>query len=197
MICFEVMINGKKICTAGVGDAGVLSALLTFVKRPKGSEETQGNQDQGKSESIDLRVGGIANVDPETSEHVDWLHQYLSVGDEISIKVIEAAKCDPPSSKETSYLQCSFCGKKQSEVLKLIAGPTNYICNGCVGDCSRAIADGEPTGAITLVLGKQGEARCSFCGKKPAEVDRVVGMPTAHICSECIKICGEILKEDT
>jgi hypothetical protein len=194
MICFEVTINGEKACTAGVGDAGVLSTILTFAKR---FEESQENQDQGKSEHIDLRVGGIANVDAETSEHVDWIHRDLSPGDEISIKVIEAAKCDRPASKETSYLRCSFCGKKQSEVLKLIAGPTNYICNECVYDCSQAIAEGEPIGAITLVLGKQAEARCSFCGKKPVEVDRVVGNTVAHICIECIKVCGEIVRDDT
>ncbi len=32
---------------------------------------------------------------------------------------------------------CSFCGKKQSEVLKLIAGPNNiYICDECISICS-------------------------------------------------------------
>ncbi len=29
-------------------------------------------------------------------------------------------------------LACSFCGKKQSEVWKLIAGPKAFICNECV-----------------------------------------------------------------
>lgn len=27
---------------------------------------------------------------------------------------------------------CSFCGKRRSEVRKLIAGPTAFICDGCV-----------------------------------------------------------------
>ena len=31
-------------------------------------------------------------------------------------------------------LACSFCDKNQREVAKLIAGPTVYICDGCVGD---------------------------------------------------------------
>ena len=30
-------------------------------------------------------------------------------------------------------LYCSFCGKSQHEVRKLIAGPTVYICDECVG----------------------------------------------------------------
>lgn len=33
-------------------------------------------------------------------------------------------------------LSCSFCGKNQSEVKKLIAGPTVFICNECIGLCA-------------------------------------------------------------
>ena len=33
-------------------------------------------------------------------------------------------------------LHCSFCGKAQKEVKKLIAGPTVYICNECVDLCN-------------------------------------------------------------
>ncbi|MFH1018130.1 MAG: ClpX C4-type zinc finger protein, partial [Pseudomonadota bacterium] len=29
-------------------------------------------------------------------------------------------------------LSCSFCGKSQKEVKKLIAGPTVYICDECI-----------------------------------------------------------------
>jgi len=38
-----------------------------------------------------------------------------------------------------SNLCCSFCGKSQREVQKLIAGPTVYICNECIGLCSDII----------------------------------------------------------
>ena len=31
-------------------------------------------------------------------------------------------------------LTCSFCDKSQRDVVKLIAGPTVYICDGCIGD---------------------------------------------------------------
>ena len=43
------------------------------------------------------------------------------------------------SSKEN--LHCSFCGKNQKEVKKLIAGPTVYICNECVDLCNEIIDD--------------------------------------------------------
>jgi ATP-dependent Clp protease ATP-binding subunit ClpX len=38
-------------------------------------------------------------------------------------------------------LQCSFCGKSQKEVRKLIAGPTVYICDECIGLCNDIIAE--------------------------------------------------------
>lgn len=38
-------------------------------------------------------------------------------------------------------LVCSFCGKNQKEVKKLIAGPTVYICDECIGLCNDIIAE--------------------------------------------------------
>jgi ATP-dependent Clp protease ATP-binding subunit ClpX len=42
--------------------------------------------------------------------------------------------------KET-VLHCSFCGKSQDEVRKLIAGPTVYICDECIELCNEIIAE--------------------------------------------------------
>src|SRR5438093_162797 len=38
--------------------------------------------------------------------------------------------------------------------------------------------------------------QCSFCGKSPAEVQRLIAGPTAYICDECIDLCNEILREE-
>lgn len=38
-------------------------------------------------------------------------------------------------------LKCSFCGKSQKEVRKLIAGPTVYICDECVSLCNEIMAE--------------------------------------------------------
>ncbi len=40
-----------------------------------------------------------------------------------------------------SDLKCSFCGKSQREVKKLIAGPTVFICNECVELCNEIISE--------------------------------------------------------
>ncbi len=45
------------------------------------------------------------------------------------------------SQREGDVLRCSFCGKSQHEVKKLIAGPTVYICNECVEVCLDIIAE--------------------------------------------------------
>ena len=42
---------------------------------------------------------------------------------------------------KTKDLVCSFCGKGQEEVLKLIAGPTVYICDECFDLCNDIIAE--------------------------------------------------------
>jgi len=42
---------------------------------------------------------------------------------------------------QDGYLRCSFCGKSQKEVRKLIAGPGVYICDECVGLCGEIITD--------------------------------------------------------
>ncbi len=43
--------------------------------------------------------------------------------------------------KGGSKLQCSFCGKSQDDVRKLIAGPTVYICDECIELCNDIIAE--------------------------------------------------------
>ena len=42
-------------------------------------------------------------------------------------------------SKKTGTLYCSFCGKNQHEVPKLIAGPAVFICDECVDLCSEIV----------------------------------------------------------
>jgi hypothetical protein len=84
MLTFEVHLNGKKVCTAGIGEPGVLTSIVTWVLgdghgRPKGKEE------------LDIRVGGLVS---RTEEHLDWLRRRLQRGDEISIRVVDAGAAD-------------------------------------------------------------------------------------------------------
>jgi len=74
-----------------------------------------------------------------------------------------------------SQLFCSFCGKNQEEVKKLIAGPSVYICDECIELCNDIIAEEEEREAI---------ARKKSTIPKPQEIklfldDYVIGQERA------------------
>ncbi len=54
----------------------------------------------------------------------------------------------PRRTEQNDDLLCSFCGKSQDEVKKLIAGPSVYICDECIQLCNEIIAEeyGEESG---------------------------------------------------
>jgi ATP-dependent Clp protease ATP-binding subunit ClpX len=47
----------------------------------------------------------------------------------------------PRAREGNGTLRCSFCGKSQNDVRKLIAGPTVYICDECIELCNDIIAE--------------------------------------------------------
>ncbi len=49
-------------------------------------------------------------------------------------------------------LHCSFCGKSQDEVAKLVAGPAVFICDECIGICNRLIGQSETEPAPVVRL---------------------------------------------
>ena len=42
-------------------------------------------------------------------------------------------------AKFEAHLKCSFCGKAQDQVRKLIAGPGVYICDECIDLCNEIL----------------------------------------------------------
>ncbi|MBX3283659.1 MAG: ATP-dependent Clp protease ATP-binding subunit ClpX [Acidobacteria bacterium] len=55
----------------------------------------------------------------------------------------------PHFSRPEELLSCSFCGKSQNDVRKLIAGPGVYVCNECIDICNEIINDDERTDSIS------------------------------------------------
>ena len=43
---------------------------------------------------------------------------------------------------------------------------------------------------------KEGDARCSFCGKSRNEVKKIIAGPTVFICNECVDLCNDIISEE-
>lgn len=95
MPVFHVYLNGKKVSTAGVGELGVLSAHVTWVRR-KGKHVLAKKPDSVEEE-LTLHVGGL--VTPR-EEHVRWLDRNLKTGDEVTIRVGEDAPVDRPRSRK-------------------------------------------------------------------------------------------------
>ncbi|SMG09277.1 ATP-dependent protease ATP-binding subunit ClpX [Dethiosulfovibrio salsuginis] len=64
-------------------------------------------------------------------------------------------------------IRCSFCGKTQEEVLKLIAGPGVYICNECINLCSLLLQEDQISGDMAV----EGESGLEFTSvPKPKEI---------------------------
>lgn len=125
----------------------------------------------------------------------------------------DARRRDAPHSDArrpvADLLSCTFCGKTQKKVRKLIAGPGVYICDGCIAQAQHVLGSGQPAGTergtMNPVPHDQTGVRCSFCGKDRAQAAGLAVMPTvtvprtsanAAICSECLNLCTEIVKEE-
>jgi hypothetical protein len=82
MRAFEVYLNGKKLCLAGVGEDGVLSAIVSL----------------GRGEgNLCLDVGGLLTG---THDYVTWIGQEpLAVGDKIEVKIVKSDEVDEPAKR--------------------------------------------------------------------------------------------------
>jgi hypothetical protein len=81
MRAFKVHLNGKRLCLAGIGDEGVLTASVVWATGRDGADQV-------------LEVGGL--IGP-TRENVSWTKRKpLRVGDQIQIEVVEVSGVDEP-----------------------------------------------------------------------------------------------------
>ena len=95
---------------------------------------------------------------------------------------------------------CSFCGKDQSAVRRLIAGPGSvYVCDRCVAACQLAQTR-DPVATLprgTRLAFAESHAtreRCSFCDKYLNDVAWMALTATGtSICDECVALCEEII----
>jgi hypothetical protein len=60
MIAFQVRLNGKPLCTAGIGDTGVLGAHVSWVRRSKGLVRSMTGR--AVRQELILAVGGLTST---------------------------------------------------------------------------------------------------------------------------------------
>ena len=102
------------------------------------------------------------------------------------------------------FLSCSFCGKTQKQVRKLLAGivgPRAFICDGCVSRAHAVIADPgltapTPVATIQMVNDEAGAVQCGFCGRRRDQVAAMASTGDRRICGECLGLCDERLSEE-
>jgi hypothetical protein len=100
MIAFEVKVNGKIVCTAGVGEYGGLFTDVRWSKRNLALCPTGMNEQEWVDEELALGVTGcIAHVD-KTTELLRWNRKSLSIGDEIVVRILEQPECDEPEERD-------------------------------------------------------------------------------------------------
>jgi hypothetical protein len=93
--------------------------------------------------------------------------------DERSLSV--AARNDPPPPKT---LYCSFCGKSQHEVAKLIAGPPPVlICDECVDICTGVVEPDDDRELFRLMKASEESGRRAY----PALLELARGMSTEEL----------------
>jgi hypothetical protein len=79
MRTFEVFLNKKRLCIAGIEADCVLSAIVNYVSVNR--------------ERSHLTVGGL---NTEKDEHVRWVNRSVGVGDEIRIRIAKRVRADKP-----------------------------------------------------------------------------------------------------
>ena len=100
MLCLEVYRNGEKLCTAGIGEFGLLDARVMWLSHEP--EMLARRAADGRSPrqpvTLDLAVGGAVG-DGTEFEHLDWVKEALAVGDEIRILVVDTDAADAPATR--------------------------------------------------------------------------------------------------
>jgi ClpX C4-type zinc finger len=96
-------------------------------------------------ESHIMPAGAESDADPfderiNDPELLAQLARRLAAAERVNRLINTLAKAIARSAEASNvpersgFLECSFCDKPQDDAVKLIAGPTVYICEGCIGD---------------------------------------------------------------
>lgn len=97
-----------------------------------------------QEEGSDATTTGPARCDEE--DYHEW----------VSAMVAEVEAIAEDFEADRHVMRCSFCGKRNSEVKKIIAGPACCICDECVALCNETL---EEEGVTTPAPGKKNEKK--------------------------------------
>jgi hypothetical protein len=170
MTVFDVYVNDRKVCRAGVGRDGVLTAIVNWVKLT-GEAAATAREQHAPSQETHLHVGGLRN-----RTHRQWAQRPLEPGDRVSIDIGSAPAADrPASTKKRSAKQDEELERRYYERLKAKFEPAAHRTadspRGAAGQQTRFLnvdldvwsrfplddlVSGFGTSAIALHVGRQG-----------------------------------------
>ena len=76
------------------------------------------------------------------------------------------------AKNDDKQVRCSFCGKREGQVKRLIAGPGVFICDECIDLCCDILHDDYLETEMEDMLGDAGEKDMSLL--KPAEIKKAL-----------------------
>lgn len=90
MLAFELFVDDRRICLAGMEDWSVMSVILSAVRPREGGERSRPGQ-------LDVAAGGLSETDENgASYHARWERIDLQVGSRVTINLVETDQPDPP-----------------------------------------------------------------------------------------------------
>ena len=109
------------------------------------------------------------------------------------------------SNPSPQILRCSFCGKAQADVRKLIAAPQVFICDECVDVCNDIIADDErvtnplpetqPSKTSHRSPPTKNGVACTLCGNIRPPIEMLAIGSRGVLCAECADAVEDALDQ--
>src|ERR1700675_1889590 len=97
MRVFEVFLNGKRLCVAGLGSDGVMTVIVNHTKWKR-------------SDTTHFEVGGFVATPIDENvkrrrlllktENVKWRRARLKTGDELRVRILESKSADKPKQRK-------------------------------------------------------------------------------------------------
>jgi len=89
MLAFELIVDDRRICLAGMEDWAVMSVILSGVRHR--------DRDPADGGRLDVSAGGLSERDENgVAHHARWEKVDLQVGSKVTITLVETDQPDPP-----------------------------------------------------------------------------------------------------
>lgn len=169
-------------------EAEQLAALVDAARDALVAAQAEISRLEPQLNAAKVRFGNAIRRLYQAGASVSSIAEGMGMSEEAVERVVGAVS----ASEYKSVIACNFCN---SATRRLIAGPGVYICSACVEIAQDAGAGRRQDHRFVAKQQGDGQARCSFCGRRPNQVQYIVAAESTLICNECLDLCAEIIAE--